>query len=140
MGSIAVPPPSTEGARRTMVANRRRDTGPELGVRRLLHARGFRYRVDFAPVAELRSRADIVFTSAKVAVFIDGCFWHMCPDHFIMPKSNRDYWEPKLARNVERDRLTDLRMADAGWKVMRYWEHESTGAVADDIAHRLHAD
>lgn len=123
-----------------MLANRRRDTSPELGVRRILHARGLRYRVDFAPVAGLRSRADVVFTRAKVAVFIDGCFWHMCPDHFIMPKSNRHYWEPKLARNVERDRLTDQKMADAGWEVLRYWEHLDAVAVADDICHRLQAD
>ena len=85
----------------------------------------------------MRSRADVVFTRAKVAVFIDGCFWHMCPDHFIMPKSNRDYWEPKLARNVERDRETDRMLVRDGWTVLRAWEHESAETVADRVEQAL---
>ena len=92
MSGLVVPPASDEAARLTMIANRRRDTGPELAIRRLLHARGLRYRVDFPPISGLRTRADLVFTRARVAVFIDGCYWHMCPEHFIMPKSNLEYW------------------------------------------------
>jgi DNA mismatch endonuclease (patch repair protein) len=138
MASV-VPPPSSEGARRTMLANRRRDTGPELAVRRLLHAQGLRYRVDFPPLAGLRTRADLVFTRARIAVFIDGCFWHMCPEHFVMPKSHLDYWRPKLVRNVERDRNADDALTAAGWRALRYWEHEDPQTVAADISRELHA-
>jgi len=120
-----------------MLANRRRDTGPELAVRRLIHAQGLRYRVDFAPLARLRTRADLVFTRQKIAVFIDGCFWHMCSEHFIFPKTNRSYWEPKLARNAARDRRTNQALAEAGWLVLRYWEHENPGVVAADIVRSL---
>lgn len=137
MSPSEVPPATSETARRTMVANRRRDTGPELAVRRLLHSRGLRYRVDIAPLTGIRARADIVFTRAQVAVFIDGCFWHMCPAHFIMPKSNLDYWEPKLRRNVERDRIADNLLREAGWRSLRYWEHEPAATVAQSIAREL---
>lgn len=123
---------STEGSRNSMRSNRRRDTSPELAVRRLLHAAGLRYRVDFAPLGG-RRRADIVFTRQCVAVFIDGCYWHGCPDHATFPKRNSDYWLPKLARNVERDRETDHSLREAGWTVLRFWEHESP----DDVAHRI---
>ncbi|WP_082087573.1 very short patch repair endonuclease [Microbacterium sp. SA39] len=124
---------STEGSRRSMRGNRRRDTKPELAVRRLIHAAGLRYRVDFAPIGG-RSRADIVFTRARVAIYIDGCFWHGCPIHATYPKRNSDYWLPKLQRNVERDRETDARLQLAGWKVLRFWEHESPEDVAATIA------
>jgi DNA mismatch endonuclease (patch repair protein) len=87
-----------------MLGNRSRDTGPELLVRRALHARGLRFRVDLRPEPTLRTRADIVFTRRRIAVYIDGCFWHGCPVHGTSPKANADYWTPKLARNVERDR------------------------------------
>src|SRR6478609_2227534 len=106
-----------------MRANRRRDTGPELGVRRLLHARGLRYRVDFAPEGT-RNRADIVFTRAHIAVFIDGCFWHGCPVHGTRPKSNQLYWDAKLRRNAERDAEVTARLTLLDWSVLRYWEHE----------------
>lgn len=123
---------STEGSRNSMRSNRRRDTSPELAVRRRLHAAGLRYRVDFAPLGG-RRRADIVFTRQHVAVFIDGCYWHGCPDHATFPKRNSDYWLPKLARNVERDRETDQSLREAGWTVLRFWEHESP----DDVARRI---
>ncbi len=114
-----------------MLANTRRDTSTELLVRRRLHADGLRYRVDFAPLASnRRRRADIVFTRAKVAVFIDGCFWHGCPEHGTQPKTNADYWAPKLARNVERDRETTAALKAEGWRVLRFWEHEDAATVA----------
>lgn len=121
-----------EATRRSMRANRRRDTAPELAVRRLLHAAGLRYRVDYAPLGG-RRRADIVFPRKKIAVFIDGCFWHGCPEHATLPKRNRDYWAPKLARNIERDRETDALLAEAGWRVIRHWEHEQASTIADAI-------
>ncbi len=115
-----------------MQANRGRDTVPELAVRRLLHAAGLRYRIDFAPLGG-RRRADIVFTRKRIAVFIDGCYWHGCPEHATYPKRNSDYWLPKLARNIERDRETDDLLRGAGWTVLRYWEHEAPRAIADAI-------
>ncbi len=130
------PPPraSSENARRTMLANRRRDTSPELAVRRRLHAAGLRYRVDYpADSTDRRRRADIVFIRAKVVVFIDGCFWHGCPEHFIAPKSNASYWGPKIARNKERDRASTDRLREDGWKVLRFWEHEDP----EDVVARI---
>jgi len=112
----------------------RRDTKPELAVRRAVWRRGLRYRVDLAPLPGSRRRADLVFTRAKVAVFVDGCFWHGCPIHATTPKSNTDWWEKKLAANVRRDRDTDARLADAGWAVVRVWEHEEPEAAAERIA------
>jgi len=116
-----------------MLANKRRDTSTEMAVRRALHSRGLRYRVDYAPVPGLRRRADIVFTRARVSVFIDGCFWHGCPVHGTTPKRNASYWGPKLAANVARDRDTDRQLVAAGWQVLRFWEHELPSGVADRI-------
>ena len=112
--------------RRIMAANRRRDTSPELRLRSALHARGLRFRVDYPIRVPGRRpiRPDVVFTRARVAVFVDGCFWHGCPDHGTLPKSNAEYWVPKLARNRERDEQADRLLADAGWHVVRIWEHE----------------
>lgn len=112
-----------------MQANRGRNTAPELAVRRLLHAAGLRYRIDFAPVGG-RRRADIVFTRARIAIFIDGCFWHGCPVHATRPKANAHYWGPKLARNIERDRETTILIQSADWTVLRFWEHERPDDVA----------
>lgn len=116
-----------------MQGNRRRDTSPELAIRRLVHAAGFRYRVDFRLAPELRTRADLVFTRSRIAVFIDGCFWHSCPAHGTRPKSNAEYWSPKLARNVQRDRETDAALEALGWQVLRFWEHEDPMLVACQI-------
>lgn len=102
-------------------------------MRRLLHAAGLRYRVDFAPLGG-RRRADIVFTRRRIAVFIDGCYWHGCPKHATLPKRNADYWLPKLERNIERDRETDAILQAAGWRVLRHWEHEDPAIVADAIS------
>lgn len=116
-----------------MIANRGRDTIPELAIRRRLHAAGLRYRVNFAPLGG-RFRADIVFPRCRIAVFIDGCFWHGCPEHATLPKQNSDYWLPKLRRNIERDRETTSRLEATGWTVLRFWEHEDPNIVADAIA------
>lgn len=121
---------SSPERRRNMQANRRRDTAPELAVRRLLHAHGRRYRVDLPPEPELRRRADIVFTRQRIAVFIDGCFWHGCPEHGRRTfGTNADYWPGKIAGNIARDSDTNARLADAGWRVMRFWEHEPPEAI-----------
>lgn len=90
--------------------------------------------MDRAPLHGLRRRADIVFGPSKVAVYVDGCFWHSCPEHGTTPKSNRRWWVAKLAANVRRDRDTDRQLAEAGWHVVRVWEHESMGHAADRIA------
>ncbi len=120
------------GRAANMRSNRRTDTKPELALRAALHARGYRYRKDFRIDLPLRRvRPDIAFTSRKVAVFIDGCFWHACPEHGSAPKSNEWYWSPKLARNVERDRAADEALTQAGWTVVRLWEHVP---VADAVA------
>jgi DNA mismatch endonuclease, patch repair protein len=115
-----------------MRANRRTDTKPELALRRALHRQGYRYRKDYRlDLTGARVRPDIAFTARRVAVFVDGCFWHCCPQHGTQPAANTWYWAPKLARNVERDRAADAALAAAGWRVVRVWEHESLdGAVA----------
>lgn len=120
-----------------MRANRRRDTGPELAVRRILHAQGLRYRIDTRPVPNLNRRADIVFRAARVAVFIDGCFWHGCPAHYTPPKTNRDFWAGKVAANRERDCETDELLAEAGWTVIRLWEHVPAVQAAAQIRDHL---
>jgi DNA mismatch endonuclease (patch repair protein) len=124
---------SSDSARSVMRSNKRRDTRPELLVRRILHARGLRYRVDHRVVAESRTRADIAFTRRRIAVFIDGCFWHSCPDHLHLPKANAHYWVPKLARNVERDGEVTALLRRLGWTVLRFWEHEAPEEVAEAI-------
>ena len=122
-----------------MVANRSRDTKPELRVRSAVHRRGLRYRVSVRPIPELPRTADMVFRPAKVAVFIDGCFWHGCPEHYVQPRTNADYWSAKIARNKGRDSDTDQRLRDAGWTVLRYWEHEPIEEVAEDIISTVNA-
>ena len=113
-----------------MRANKRKDTKPELALRRALHARGYRYRKDYRlDLTSARVRPDIAFTAKRVAVFVDGCFWHCCPEHGSQPANNTWYWQPKLARNVERDKSADQALAAAGWDVVRIWEHESLDAA-----------
>src|SRR4051794_6211460 len=108
------PPPSSDLARQRMESQARRDTRAELAVRRAVWRRGLRYRVDVAPLRGSRRRADLVFTRARVAVFIDGCFWHSCPIHSSAPKSNTEWWADKLASNVRRDRDTDAVLEASG--------------------------
>ena len=125
---------SSAANRRNMQAIRSRDTKPERLVRSLVHAAGLRYRVAAKPLPSLRRTADLVFRPARVAVFIDGCYWHGCPEHYVPPKTNPGYWSDKVARNVARDRDTDEQLVKAGWTVLRFWEHESPDECALTIA------
>ena len=120
-----------------MSAQRRRDTKPEIALRRELHRRGLRYFVDRAPIKGVRRRADLVFPRRKVAVFVDGCFWHSCPQHATFPKNNAQWWTDKLAANVVRDRDTDARLAEQGWTVIRIWEHEDPLVAAERVQKAL---
>ncbi|GAA2509853.1 very short patch repair endonuclease [Pilimelia columellifera] len=123
------PPPSAATA--TMKANRSADTRPELALRRELFARGLRYRVGLRLVLPSRKvRPDVVFTRSRVAVFVDGCFWHACPTHHRMPSDPTGYWKQKIARNVARDAAVDAELRAAGWKVIRVWEHVPAAVAA----------
>jgi DNA mismatch endonuclease (patch repair protein) len=115
---------SSPGVRASMRANKGRDTKPEMALRSAVHALGLRYRVSGRPLKELRRTADLVFPKARVAVFLDGCFWHGCPQHHSVAATNADFWARKVAGTIERDRDTDMRLAEAGWVSVRIWEHE----------------
>lgn len=116
-----------------MRTQRRVGTKPELELRRILHARGLRYRVAYPVPGAPRRTIDIAFPRQRLAVFIDGCYWHRCPVHHIPAKNNADWWATKLQTNVDRDRATDRLLADAGWKVLRAWEHEDPAEIAGTI-------
>ncbi len=116
-----------------MQGNRSRDTGPEMAVRRLVHGMGLRYRVNARPLPQLRRTADLVFSRRRVAVFIDGCFWHGCPEHHRRPGVNVDYWTQKVERNRQRDRATDAELVAAGWTVLRFWAHVDPSEVAERV-------
>lgn len=120
-----------------MQRQRRRDTKPELALRRALHARCWRFRIDIAPLPGLRRRADIVFTRRQVAVYVDGCFWHNCPTHGTIPKNNRDWWIAKLRANAERDRDTVDRLNEAGWTTLRLWAHTSVDDAVRSVEQAL---
>lgn len=122
-----------------MRANRGRDTGPELAVRRALHAMGLRYRVDHPLPFDRRRRADVAFTRVRVAVFIDGCFWHGCPEHGITPRTNSRFWSEKFVGNRARDVDTTARLEAVGWMVLRFWEHEDPRAAAEQIGRAVTA-
>jgi DNA mismatch endonuclease (patch repair protein) len=111
----------------------RRDTGPELALRAELHRRGLRFRVHVRPLGTLRREADVVFTRARVAIFVDGCFWHGCPIHGTQPKRNSSFWRDKILLNQVRDAETDSRLEEASWVSLRVWEHESISEAADRI-------
>ncbi|MSW42659.1 MAG: DNA mismatch endonuclease Vsr, partial [Actinobacteria bacterium] len=115
---------SSPATRNVMRANVSRDTRPELRLRRALHALGLRYRVHWSLPFDRRRRADLAFTRAKVAVFVDGCFWHGCPEHYVPPSSNITYWRAKVEGNRARDLDTTSRLEELGWVVLRAWEHE----------------
>ena len=129
---VPYPEPTSAAATKIGKANRRRDTKCEVLVRSELHRRGLRFRKDLLlRVGDVRVRPDVVFTRRRLAVFIDGCFWHLCPDHAHVPKSNLDYWVPKLNANVARDRRVDEALGSAGWRVLRIWEHVAPSDAAD---------
>lgn len=118
-----------------MRANPRRDTKPEVAARSAIHALGLRFRKDYPiRLARRTVRPDVVFTRRRVAVFIDGCFWHQCPAHGTQPRANAAYWAPKLERNVARDHEVDEALADAGWRVIRCWEHQPAAEIAEIVA------
>lgn len=128
------PSASSYVAHRTMEANRRSETRPERMLRSALHRRGLRFRKDRRLRVGVRwVRPDIVFGPARVAVFVDGCFWHRCPMHSTSPRANAAFWEAKFDRNVARDRADDLALKEAGWVVIRVWEHEDARIAADLI-------
>jgi DNA mismatch endonuclease (patch repair protein) len=134
------PVPSSPAVSARMSRARRRDTAPEVAVRREAHRRGLRYRVDLPLPGLVRRRADLVFPRRRVAVFVDGCFWHSCPVHVSVPAANREWWVAKLAGNVDRDRHTDGHLRDLGWTVLRFWEHEDPVAVVDVIESAVRND
>ncbi len=118
-----------------MRRTRGRDTAAEMPIRGALHRRGLRFYVDRPPLPENpRRRADIVFPTARVAVFVDGCFWHGCPEHASWPKANAEWWRTKIEANRRRDSATDESLRSAGWKVVRVWEHEDPEVAADRVA------
>lgn len=128
---------STPGVRRSMRANRGRDTSPELAIRRELHRRGRRYFVNRRPVPTIRRTSDILFPRKKVAVLIDGCFWHGCPLHRTWPKTNSEFWLSKIEANIARDTETTRLWEEAGWGVLRFWEHQPVDEVVAEIEARL---
>lgn len=128
--SGARPTPSSEQVSQQMKRMPRKDSVPEVRLRRELHSRGLRFRVN---LRGLPGTPDIAFTRAKIAVFVDGCFWHRCPEHGVLPKANRDWWREKLDRNVERDKRKDGELEDLGWLSIHVWEHDDPSTVADEI-------
>jgi DNA mismatch endonuclease (patch repair protein) len=134
------PAPISEGRSRNMQAIKRTDTKPEVALRSALHRAGYRFRKDFrVEVGSIRVKPDVVFTRRRVAVFVDGCFWHGCPEHGRQPGVNATYWVPKLQRNRERDQLVDQTLQDCGWTVVRRWEHAPMAEIVADIASILSA-
>ncbi|GII52795.1 hypothetical protein Pth03_11840 [Planotetraspora thailandica] len=117
-----------------MRSNKGRDTKPELALRRAAHALGLRYRVAYRPIKTVRRTADLVFTKARVAVFMDGCFWHGCPEHHTVAVTNATFWAEKVRRTRERDAETDRLLEEAGWLVVRIWEHENSARAAERVA------
>lgn len=117
-----------------MQSVRVRDTPLEVAVRKRIHSKGLRYFVHRAPLPNWRRTADIVFPRLRLAVFIDGCYWHACPIHRVCPKSNTEWWQQKFEATRRRDAETSRILLDSGWQVLRFWEHENP----DDIAARIH--
>jgi DNA mismatch endonuclease (patch repair protein) len=125
---------TTPGRSRNMAAIRRTDTVPEVALRASLHRLGYRFRKDYSIRVDGKLiRPDIVFTKRKVAIFVDGCFWHCCPEHGRRPTVNSDYWSPKLERNALRDRQQTAALQSAGWTVLRFWAHEGSAAATDVV-------
>lgn len=128
---------TTSEVRRRMSRQKSRNTGVEVALRKVLHARGFRFRVHRRPVEAVRREADIVFGPARVAVFVDGCFWHGCPEHATWPKNNAEFWRNKIETNRLRDADTDRRLAEADWSSIRVWEHEPVDSAVARISNEV---
>jgi DNA mismatch endonuclease (patch repair protein) len=124
---------SSDAIRRTMRGNRGRDTLPELALRQAVHRLGLRYLVSRRPVPTVRRTGDLVFPRLKVVVFLDGCFWHGCSEHYVAPVQNAKFWRSKVEENRSRDAETDNLLRAAGWHVLRVWEHEPTGRAAERV-------
>jgi DNA mismatch endonuclease (patch repair protein) len=125
---------TTDVVRSRMSRQRARNTGIEVALRRELHRRGMRFRIHLRPLPGIRREADVIFTRAKVAVFVDGCFWHACPTHGTWPKNNEAFWRDKIMGNRARDTDTDSRLVAAGWLSVRVWEHEDPITAAERVA------
>lgn len=134
-----MPDPLNESVRRRFREQRVRDTAAEIAIRRAAHAAGLRYKVDARPVPGARVKADMVFTKAKVAVFIDGCFWHGCPEHFIPPKNNADWWAAKIQENRDRDAKSRADLHALGWNVVSIWEHADPAVAVREIKDAIRA-
>lgn len=133
MGASLRPQSPSSAVAARMRRQRRRDTDPEVRLRRELHARGLRFRLHREVPGRPRRTIDIAFVGPKVAVFVDGCFWHVCPQHATWPRANGDWWKRKLEDNRSRDRDTDNALSSAGWRIVRVWEHEVTCGAADRV-------
>lgn len=133
------PGPSSERVSAKMSVARRRDTAPEVALRRVLHARGLRFRINYPVPGQRRRTIDIAFTRLRVAVFVDGCFWHGCPQHGTEPRANAEWWRTKIKANKARDQDTDVVLRAQDWSVCRVWEHEAPGLAADRISDLLDA-
>jgi len=130
MSAKTAPDPPLQSVSRRMSTQATRDTQPELAVRRIIHLAGLRYRVHYPVPGEPRRSIDIAFPGARVAVFVDGCYWHGCRRHKTIPVSNAAWWHEKIRKNRARDRGTDALLRRSGWKVIRVWEHELPEATA----------
>lgn len=129
----AHPGASSAAAARRMSKAKRRETAPELALRAVLHRRGLRYRVAYPVPGQRRRTIDVAFTRQRLAVFVDGCFWHSCPEHGTSPRQNSEWWRTKLAANLARDADTNAVLASQGWRVLRVWEHEEPEEVATTV-------
>jgi len=138
MAEHGTPAASSPDALRRMKSQRQRDTAAETALRSLLHRRGLRFRVHY-PLPNLRRRADIAFPRLRIAIFVDGCFWHGCPEHRTFPKQNASWWRDKIEANRRRDTDTNAKLGQQGWSVIRVWEHEDTEAAARAIAAKVRA-
>lgn len=133
---VAYPDPTSANASKIGRGNRRADTKPEVALRSALHEIGLRFRKDHpVPTAQGKIRVDIAFPRVRLAIFVDGCFWHRCPVHGSLPKSNQQYWLPKLETNARRDERNNAQLRESGWQVLRFWEHESVEESATIVWH-----
>jgi len=130
---VGIKPSSPEASRR-MAKVRQKGTDAEIALRRALYRIGLRYRVDYEVMKKPRRVADVAFPGLKIAIFVDGCFWHGCPEHASWPKRNAEFWRQKIEANRHRDADTNDRLRSMGWTVLRFWEHESPNRSAGVIA------